>query len=394
MKLLRIAALGLVPAFCFAQSASTSADATLSQRSFAEPASTVQAALNKLQPTFSGSLPTLDGFVKAGGESFDHYQRPYYHCTVHVTSTASGASIVSVTAKITAWHDAPPHAGYEILQSNGRLESDLLDRLQDSLGAKPHAEAKAEPAPDISAPMPQLPKHSGSISTSDKARQQDSPLDEEARGLAEILRNQSHPTNLVAIKRDQTPILEAPSADAKVLFMASAEDEFEILDVNPQWVHVRMSGLSRGWLRRSSVEMLDASLAAQNEQPQIQEAAKPAAASVSAPFSVSSEEVGLFPGTWGPLKGKNAKIISVQQASGTGRITSPQDKLRFAGSVFSKEVLPVGADGLVLIFDAEDGGMIASTREDLEQWRHGSISEENFWKKCLLDPPEILGASN
>jgi len=291
-------------------------------------------------------------------------------------------------------HDAPPRPGYEILQSNGRLESDLLDRLRDSLGAKAHAEAKAEPVPDISAPMPQLPKHSGSVSTLDKARQQESPLDEEARGLAEILRNQSHPTNLVAIKRDQTPILEAPSADAKVLFMASAEDEFEILDVNPQWVHVRMSGLSRGWLRRTSVEMLDASLAAQNEQPKIQEVAKAAAASVSSPFSVSSEEVGLFPGTWGPLKGKNAKIISVQQASGTGRITSPQDKLRFAGSVFSKEVLPVGADGLVLIFDAEDGGMIASTREDLEQWRHGSISEENFWKKCLLDPPEILGASN
>lgn len=392
MRILRLTALMLFPSFCFAQSGSTSADATLSQRSFAEPASTVQAALNKLQATLSGSLPTLDGFVKAGGQSFDHYQRPYYHCTVHVTSTAAGASLVSVTAKITAWHEAP-HAGYEILQSNGRLESDLLDRLQDSLGAKAHAEAKAEPAPDISAPMPQLPKHSGSISTSDTARQQDSRLDEEARGLAEILRNQSHPTNLVAIRRNQTPILEAPSADAKVLFMASAEDEFEILDVNPQWVHVRMSGLSRGWLRRSSVEMLDGSLAAKNEQ-QIQEAAKPAAASVSAPFSVSSEEVGLFPGTWGPLKGKNAKIISVQQASGTGRITSPQDKLRFAGSVFSKEVLPVGADGLVLIFDAEDGGMIASTREDLEQWRHGSISEDNFWKKCLLDPPEILGASN
>lgn len=392
MRILRLTALMLFPSFCFAQSGSTSADATLSQRSFAEPASTVQAALNKLQATLSGSLPTLDGFVKAGGQSFDHYQRPYYHCTVHVTSTAAGASLVSVTAKITAWHEAP-HAGYEILQSNGRLESDLLDRLQDSLGAKAHAEAKAEPAPDISAPMPQLPKHSGSISTSDTARQQDSRLDEEARGLAEILRNQSHPTNLVAIRRNQTPILEAPSADAKVLFMASAEDEFEILDVNPQWVHVRMSGLSRGWLRRSSVEMLDGSLAAKNEQ-QIQEAAKPAAASVSAPFSVSSEEVGLFPGTWGPLKGKNAKIISVQQASGAGRITSPQDKLRFAGSVFSKEVLPVGADGLVLIFDAEDGGMIASTREDLEQWRHGSISEENFWKKCLLDPPEILGASN
>ncbi len=32
-------------------------------------------------------------------------------------------------------------------------------------------------------------------------------------------------------------------------------DEFELLDFNADWVHVRISGLSRGWIWRNSVEM-------------------------------------------------------------------------------------------------------------------------------------------
>ena len=50
-------------------------------------------------------------------------------------------------------------------------------------------------------------------------------------------------------------MLTSPNQGAKVLFLAAAEDEFEILDSNPNWVHVRISGLSRGWIRRSSLEM-------------------------------------------------------------------------------------------------------------------------------------------
>ena len=77
----------------------------------------------------------------------------------------------------------------------------------------------------------------------------------EVKGLEEILRNQAHPANLVAVKKKDTPVLANPIENAKVLFLASAEDEFEILDANPNWVHVRISGISRGWIRRSSLEM-------------------------------------------------------------------------------------------------------------------------------------------
>jgi len=233
---------------------------------------------------------------------------------------------------------------------------------------------------------------------------QDSELQREAKNLEEILRNQSHPTNLVAIRQDNSPVLQNPSSDAKVLFLASAEDEFEVLEANPDWVHVRISGLSRGWLRRSTVEMLDeaevrSAPTAANDQPSIPAKTErpPENAISQAPefFFVGSEEVGSFPGEWAPLKGKSVKIISIQQASGTGRITSPRDKLRFAEALFRKEGESSSATaGTVLIFDAEDGGMVAATSSVLEQWKKDAISERAFWKQCFLDPPEILGSAN
>ena len=390
MSRLRAHPLLLVSAFCLAQSAASPYQSGSSEHSFTASPAEVQAAVNRLQPTFSGRLPALDGFVVAGKKSLDQYRRPYYQCTVRVTSSSSGGSLVRVIAKITAWHEDPPRSGYEVLQSNGRLESDLLERLQESLASPSSARTEAEPPPEISAPVPQLPQHTTAANAPVPA---DSRLRNEVHSLEEVLRNQSHPTNLVAVKQDQTPVLEGARSDAKVLFLASAEDEFEILDQNSAWVHVRISGLSRGWLRRSNIEILDGSESPVSEAAD-RKPAEQASAAASSLFSVSSEEVGVFPGSWDALKGKTTRIISVQQAAGSSRITSPQDKLQFAESIFKKEVLSSGVDGLVLIFDAEDGGMVASSREVLDQWQRGKISETNFWKRCYLDPPEILGAPN
>ena len=407
-------ALLFVPISCGAQSTPKE------ERTFSQPASVIRAAVKKLPGGTSGPLPVLDGFVVPGQHVLDRYKRPYYQYAVRITPAPSGGSVVRVTTKITAWYSDSAHSGYEVLESNGRLESDLLDRLQDSLGAaSPYQRSTADaskstsadtksvaPAPDISAPMPRLPQ-SPAVSGSGIAsmtNSQDSELQREAKNLEEILRNQSHPTNLVAIRQDNSPVLQNPSSDAKVLFLASAEDEFEVLEANPDWVHVRISGLSRGWLRRSTVEMLDESEVrsaptAANDQPSIPAKTErpPKNAISQAPefFFVGSEEVGSFPGEWAPLKGKSVKIISIQQASGTGRITSPQDKLRFAEALFRKEGESSSATaGTVLIFDAEDGGMVAATSSVLEQWKKDAISERAFWKQCFLDPPEILGNAN
>lgn len=391
------------------------------------PASALQDALKNLPGGVSGPLPILDGFVLPGTRSLERYKRPYYQCAVHITPNSSGGSVVRITAKITAWNSDPAHSGYEVLPSNGRLESDLLDRLQDfvasnsadkSTGANSNPSPKTNVAsngaakppstPEISAPMPQFPAASAVKVPAASSGSQDPALEREAESLEEILRNQSHPTNLIAAKADRTPVLQDPSSDSKALFYANAEDEFEVLDSNPEWVHVRISGLSRGWLRRSSVETLDGSEASTETATNARVWMSPQpAASTQNPagsdhsttatlFSVSSEEDGNFPGDWTPLKGKTVKIISIQQAPGTGRITSPQDKMRFAESEFKKENLSgaSSAAGLVLIFDAEDGGVIAATRAALDQWKTGALSEQAFWKQCYLDPPEILGAAN
>src|SRR5207244_6351724 len=120
---------------------------------------------------------------------------------------------------------------------------------------------------------------------------QNKDLQREAKSLEEILRNQSHPTNLVAVKKEGTPILQTPAIDAKVLFRASAEDEFEVLEENPDWVHVRISGLSRGWLRRSMVEMLSDSQPRADGEPIAAPPHKPAPADArsAAPIAVGSD---------------------------------------------------------------------------------------------------------
>jgi hypothetical protein len=186
--------------------------------------------------------------------------------------------------------------------------------------------------------------------------------------------------------------LQNPSLDSKVLFLGSAEDEFEIIEANADWVHVRISGLSRGWLRRSLVEVLDQPGREDVQSPIDRPEVSSNSSTSNAPFSVSSDELGSFPGGWEPLKGKTVKIVSVQPAVGARKITSSLQKLQFARGVFQKGTPESLSAGLVLIFDTEDGGMLAATGSDIEKWRKGTISEQAFWKGCYVDPPEMLGS--
>src|SRR5260370_35732324 len=89
----------------------------------------------------SGRLPALEGFASPGDHPLNRYQRAYYQSAVQVSSTASGGSVVRVNTKVTAWYadSIPSHSGYQLLTSNGRLESDLLDQLTDLLATSPRA---------------------------------------------------------------------------------------------------------------------------------------------------------------------------------------------------------------------------------------------------------------
>ena len=404
------------------------------QRSFSQPKATVEQTLKQLGSFKAGRLPILDGFADSGDRPLDDFDRGYYQCTAQVSAAPSGGSVVRVSAKITAWYADPAgsKSGYQALPSNGRLETDFLDRLQEALSKTAIAKSSAttppagETAPSgpampivtdasppaNSAPLPGGPSASsksansafkiGSAPSEGLATRPPAPdphadqLNQEVQNLEEILHNQSHPNNLVAVKQSSTPVFANPSEGAKVLFQATAQDEFELLDMNPKWVHVRISGISRGWILRSSVEMPDALQSALETKPTGVPA--PSARTDSAPFQVENEEIASFPGSWEPLRGKTVKIISVQEARGEAKGTDSQAKLAFAKSLFNREYVDLTrgsslAAGVVVIFDAADGGMMATTLPVLEQWKSGTLSDQAMWHRCYFDPPELFSSS-
>ncbi len=384
------------------------------EKSFPQSKSAVEKALKGLQSSLSGHLPTLDGFAQPGEHSLDRYQRAYFQTTVQVSSTPSGGSVVRVSAKVTAWFNdsSGAHSGYQVLTSNGRLESDLLDQLTELLGqslaASPAPPLPRKPAgstasnPNLpSAPVPPAPSFSVKQSLADQERASvktaenptpanNSALQTEADSLSEVLKNQGHPKNLVAVKKSGTPVVATPSLTAKPQFLASMHDEFEMLDFNRDWVHVRISGLSRGWIWRNSVEMPEG--IADTDVP---------TASTQAPaadlFRVSREEIAQFPGDWAPLRGKNVKIISVQKLDDSGTEGGSRQKLEYTKFLLDKNYAELAKTqelaGMVVIFDSADGGMIAATVPTLQQWRAGSLTDAALWHKCFFDPPETFDSS-
>jgi hypothetical protein len=414
------------------------AQGSANERTFPQSKATVEKALKEMQASTAGRLPVLEGFATSADHPMDRYQRGYYQAKFQTSAAPSGGSVVRVSVQVTAWYADPvaTRSGYQVLASNGRLEADLLDQLGDQLGSKavsgtnPPASAPTKPFPSqkfpsgqssskqstnapgtaepvISAPMPRLPEVGGfpsSLSHQLAEEEKDgaqteqkkiadihqSSLQAEAQSLEEVLKNQAHPKNLVAVKKNGTPVVSAASLTAKTLFLASAHDEFEMLDFNRDWVHVRISGLSRGWIWRNNLEMPDS--IPDNDLPP---APVPVAADL---FHVTREESAPFPGDWAPLRGKTVKIVSVEKINESGKDTGPQVKLEFAKSVLDKDYAELAQKaealaGIVVIFDAVDGGMIAAAFPTLQLWKAGKLSDAGLWHQCFFDPPETFNES-
>jgi hypothetical protein len=413
------------------------------ERAFPQSKAVIEKTLKEMQTTTAGRLPTLDGFAAPSDHALENYRRGYYQAKFQVSAAPSGGSIVHVSVQVTAWYNDPvaSRSGYRVLPSNGRLESDLLDQLSDQLASgapantpaietsptvvathrastppeatqSPTATTTAANEPEISAPAPRLPDNNVSYPSSSLARglaerekagpssnakkiedrDTGGPLQTELESLQEIIKNQSRPKNLVAVKKTGTPVVSSPSLTAKTLFLASAHDEFEMLDYNRDWVHVRVSGLSRGWIWRNNLEM-PSSIPNSDTAPS--KSALPTAAEL---FHVSREEVAQFPGDWAPLRGKNVKIVSVEDSQENAK-TDSLLRLEFAKSVIQKDYAelaqkPEQLAGIVVIFDSVDGGMIAAAFPALQQWKAGKLSDAALWHQCFFDPPETFGVSN
>jgi hypothetical protein len=392
------------------------------QRTFPASVSEVDAAIQQISASSKGRLPILEGFVQHAGQPIERYDKGYFECTFRVSRQGAG-TVVRATANVTAWFtDADPtQSAYRVLVSNGRLEDDALDRIAETLAsqtsAKTHGKIGSPSLPAYSADNArhpaQLPVNLGmrgplhgstvpsasvsstsgaepskAVRTAEEKRAQE--LADYIKNMEEIQRNQSHPNDLAAVKKMKTPIFAKPAETSQVLLEADAQDEFQVLSVDGTWVHVQISGLSRGWMHRNQLEMpfgFSAGGASQETPP-----------SPNAMFKIAKEETSTFRGNWQPLKGKLVRIEWMEPANPLVS-TSPKDKLASAKSVFLRAAgSPAQSqppeDGIVVVFDSADGGQIAAPLSSVKALADRSISDAAFWRQCSLDPPEsFLGSA-
>jgi hypothetical protein len=382
----------------------------------------VEAALKELQAYAGQRLPVVDGFVAVGGQSLDRYERAFYQFSVELVSNGSDSTIVKLSAKITAWYadPDPSKSGYQVLPSNGRLELDLLDRLSEKLGSKspiyvprsglqtprPKIDPSGNPLPDGSTSLGRAgdapigspaAAASTSLTSSEIAalkmqRENEQKhmleLKSELEGLQEIQHNQTRPHNLVIVKKTGSAVLTHPAEGSKVLFLASVDDEFEFIETQGDWFHIQIAGAARGWIRRSEAESMD-------PRWNVGATAAKAEAETGPIFKVTREEVGQFQGDWAPLKSMKVKIFWVQPSASPTDPTSPGEKRQFTKSLFQRgwddsKQAPNSIAGVVVVFDAPDGGQVSTTLATLQGWIESKTSEVEFWRQCSIDPPELF----
>jgi len=379
-------------------------------RSYAKPKDQVEQALKELQAYSGQKLPILDGFVAPGAKPLDRYERGFYQFSIELLPGDAGGTIVRLSAKITAWYADRDVAksGYEVLVSNGRLELDLLDRLQEKLTGKPvdppatlqsnvqtprpKLDLSGVPGATISTPPAPVAKTPDEVSDLRNQRviaeRRVQQLTTELQNLKEIQRNQAHPQSLVAVAKSGTPVYAKSSEESRVLFQAAANDEFEFLDAEKGWIHIEISGDSRGYVRQNAVLLPESVASKMSKADESGEAKFPG-------FRIEREEISGFPGDWTLLKGKTVKIYTVQPVSQNSKESGPAIRLEYALALFGKGLKESTAvtpspEGVVVIFDAADGGIAGATLAGIQKYVSGSLTREAFWAKSYLDPIEAF----
>jgi hypothetical protein len=95
------------------------------------------------------------------------------------------------------------------------------------------------------------------------------------------------------------------------------------------------------------------------------------------------------------LKGKTVKIYTVQPVSQHLKETGPAARLAYALALFETALKESAAvtqplDGVVVIIDAPDGGIVGATLPDIKKFVAGSLTRESFWTQSYLDPIEAF----
>jgi hypothetical protein len=401
----------------------------------------VEEALQALKAYATNRLPVLDGFVNANASTIAKLENPHYQLRIEIESQGPNQTLVAVSAKITAWNaeEDPSRSQYVVIPSNGRLEQDMLDRLSvllekgnvDSNGgsttSRPAASSvdsaglPASPTPSVApgesppgsshSPLPGTspeeastnptspvppsrsvsPANSGdpaalaSEIASVRAQRQafelnQRKLQQQVSELEANASSQKFLSNLAVIKTPQASVYQLDDDTSKVLFRADPEDEFEVLNVKGNWIHVRLENGAEGWIR-----------AAQLQSPQEVDDTEDAAAAVN--FSTPNQEVKPFAGDWTPLKGKSSLFVFAQPNRAIPGAILGQSQFAFAKHIFTEGYREAmhseqPMSGVVVVFLGDKGGVAAATLADIRRWRDGAITDKVFFERCSFDPPE------
>jgi Bacterial SH3 domain len=347
-------------------------EATPEQREYPFSAVAVQTALQQLGAYTGARLPLLSGFVRGEPEKTAHYEYPYYEYKIDLTEIAPDRTLVRAKANVSAWYRDPDgkNSGYQALESNGRLESDLLDRLREFLvGGK----SKIANEQDLERQIAKVREQR------DVAERHITQLQGQ---IAELQNLKNRVQGLrFASTATRVPVLSAPENSASVLLRTEPEDVFEILERRGAWWQAQLGSGRRGWIRSSQVK---SDLAVFNSE----EEKNPA----NQDFAVIRETISEFSGEWVRLKGKQVLYLWANAQGSTVAMSSAK-KLRFAEQVFIERYREIShtsqspVTGVVVIFLDQHGGVAAASLHDIQLWSEGGLNSKAFLKKCSFDPP-------
>jgi len=348
------------------------------ERDFSYPSAVIETALRQLGAYTGSRLPSLDGFIKTERAQLPHYQRPYYEYKIELAPAPSDHTLVKLKANVSAWYEDPDghQSGYQTLESNGRLENDLLDRLADYL---------ANNGSKIITDSQELARRlEGVRRQRAEGERHVAELEKQMQGLA--AKTQSDPGEYVSAPKASIAILSGPQERASVLLRTQAEDEFEVLEHRGPWLRVRLQDSQSGWVKSALMKSNRA-------------AAQASGSTNLRGFTIIREVPSTFSGDWPRLKGKQALYIWARPEGSA--LNTAGSKLRFAESIFRERYREASHNsqnsvaGIVVIFLDQRGGVAAAALDDIAHWADGSLAQAAFLKKCSLDPPGAFeGASS
>ncbi|HST11975.1 MAG TPA: hypothetical protein VLL05_16475 [Terriglobales bacterium] len=383
-------------------------DSAAVERSYPFSVEAVQKALQRIGGFGGGKLPVLDGFVTTTDpERYDH---PYFQYRVHLKSIDANNTLVSVEAKISALfvNQDPAHPEYQSLPSNGRLESDLHDRLQQALRGSSIPSPAAQPKKDAVPPALQAPevatgKGSSAATTAQaqldqilaerqSVREKSATLQAQLEQMRASNHNPSNASRIASVKRSGVGVMSRQNFGGPVLFRAQAEDEFEIVELESGWAQVRLSPDSTGYIQADELNLPSGVVEKQATAAPAKSPGSAAPAVADLGFSVSREDVTVFSGDWARLKGKKVLFVYAQPRGLLSDMGNEDAKLGYAKRIFETRYRSVSqskteVEGVVVVFLGTRGGVAAATLSDIRQWIEGGLADDAFVNRCSLDPP-------